>query len=136
MLAFRNGKRTFCSHQKPSSTDLKYRLRVKSQFRFEKCAPIMRSRKLIFASMIALAFNQKMNAQDSNTTVPFGLEVVESPVEPPFRYAFATPEPEIGPETIEELSKRLTALESKESLAEAKLQWLGDAKKPTPCSCR
>ena len=131
MLAFRNGKRTFCSHQKPSSTDLKYRLRVKSQFRFEKCAPIMRSRKLIFASMIALAFNQKMNAQDSNTTVPFGLEVVESPVEPPFRYAFATPEPEIGPETIEELSKRLTALESKESLAEAKLQWLGDAKKPT-----
>lgn len=69
-------------------------------------------------------------AQDSYYTVPNGIEVAEPPTEPKFRYAFAASEPENAPATIEELSKRLMALESKESRTEAELKKLGDAKKP------
>ena len=89
----------------------------------------MRSRKLLVASLVSLALNQRINAQESYFPTPFGSGVASTLVESQPQYGFATSPSEAAPATIEELTTRLKALEAKEISTESELMKLADAKK-------
>jgi len=89
----------------------------------------MRSRKLVFASLVALTLSQRVDAQDTYYSPPFGSGFANVPEQSQPQNVFATLLSDNEPATIEELTARLNALEAKEAATEPELKKLLDAKK-------
>ena len=90
----------------------------------------MRFFKLLFAITLFGVWNFKVDGQEVYAPRPYGSGVASEPFEADSQFVF-TSNPSYQPATtLEELSLRLNALETKENLTESELKKLTDAKKP------
>lgn len=92
----------------------------------------MRSGKILFASLLALAFNARSNAQEEyfQRSIGSGIANGSDVSQQQQQFVFRAADTDDSPATIEELTMRIKALESKEKLTESELKKLADVKKP------
>ena len=93
---------------------------------------MIRLTTLLFVSIGFSAWNQISNGQESYFQQPYGSGIASNPTESELQYVSSPTLVDQSSATLEELTTRLRALESKEKLTEAELKKLADAKKPAP----
>ncbi len=93
---------------------------------------MIRLTTVLFFAIGLSAWNPIANAQESYFQPLVGSGIASNPTESESQYVSSPTFVDQSPFTLEELTTRLRALESKESLTEAELKKLADAKKPVP----
>ena len=93
---------------------------------------MLRIPTLLFASVAIFTWELNARGQESYFQPPFGSGIASNRAESESQYASSPTLVDQSTVTLEELTTRLRALESKENLTEAELQKLADAKKLAP----